>query len=292
MLRVTRSSLSAGLLAATILGAVGAPALASSHKSSAHKSDLATLPVRTETVTPEKYRQFREEIAQISKLRLDDPQNINRARELLLAHDERELSHGWVAQCSEIASRDGKFGDGIERTARNSGGKERLIEKLKSNPNAVFEIPGWQSAALSVSASVAHDAAAMQTLSFRLSEIAYGHTAKEAEYARQAQASSGGVTGSIKDTRNSVKTVSPVMTQILALGAVMELSKDNPREASTAALVLAADKENDQCLRWSDLNLKQCLAAARDNSERAYCLGQEGVGSRAQCWNTAVQPQS
>src|SRR5262249_28878276 len=160
---------------------------------------------------------------------------------LLIAHDERELSHGWVAQCSEIASHDGKFGDGIERAARNSGGRDRLIAKLKENPNAVFEIAGWQSAAMSVSTSVERDAAMMQTLSFRFSEIAYGHTAKEAEYARQAQAGAGGVTGATKDTRNSMKTVSPVMAQILALGAVMELSKDDPREASSAALVLAAD---------------------------------------------------
>ncbi|HXZ68200.1 MAG TPA: hypothetical protein VEH07_06390 [Alphaproteobacteria bacterium] len=295
MLRIARSSLSIGLLSATILGCVAfGPAVAASHKSSAHKTtDVKSLSIEAEKkVTPEEYREFRDQIAQISKLRLDDPKNINRARELLIAHDERELSHGWVAQCSEIASHDDKFDDGVERAAHDNGGKDRLIAKLKSNPNAVFEIPGWQSAARSVSAAVARDAAAMQTLSFRFSEIAYGHTAKEADYARQAQANGGGVTGAIKDTRNSIKTVSPVMAQILALGAVMELSKDNPREAASAATVLAADKENDQCLRWSDLNLKQCLAAARDNSERAYCLGQEGVGSRAQCWNTAVQPSS
>jgi hypothetical protein len=266
--------------------------MASTHKSAAHKSAVASLPMRSETVTPEEYRAFREQIAQISKLRLDDPQNINHARQLLLAHDERELSHGWVAQCSDVAAHDGKFDEGIEHAARDNGGKDRLIEKLKANPNAVFEISGWQSAAQGVTASVARDASAMQTLSFRFSEIAYGHTAKEADYARQAQSNSGGITGATKDTRNSVKTVSPIMVQILALGAVLELSKDNPREASSVATILVADKDNDQCLRWSDLNLKQCLAAARDNSERAYCLGQEGVSSRAQCWNNAVQPSS
>jgi hypothetical protein len=202
------------------------------------------------------------------------------------------LSHGWVAQCSDVAAQDSKFADGVKRAARQSGGADRLIAKLKAEPNAVFQIDGWQSAAQGVMASVESDAAAMQTLSFRLSEIAYGHTAKEAEYARQAQAHDGGVTGAIKDTRNSVKTVSPMMVQILALGAVVDLAKDHPGKATSAAAILAVDKDNDQCLRWSDLNLKQCLAAARDNSERAYCLGEEGVGSRAQCWSKAVLPAS
>lgn len=288
MLRTARSSLSIALLSATILaGLAAAPALASSHKP---KSAPAAAP--SDTVTPQEYRAFREQIAQISKLRLDEPQNINRARDLLLAHDERELSHGWVAQCGDVAAHDSSFEDGVARAARQNGGAEHLIEKLESEPNFVFQISGWQSAAQGVMGAVARDEAAMQTLSFRLSEIAYGHTAKEADYARQAQSGDGGVTGALKDTRNSVKTVSPVMVQILALGAVMDLSKDNSGEATAAFATLAADKENDQCLRWSDLNLKQCLAAARDNSERAYCLSEEGIGSRAQCWSKAVQPSS
>ena len=288
MLRNARSSLSLILLSATVLGGVMcAPALASSHKhNSASSADQG------ETVTPEEYRAFREQIAQISKLRLDQAQNITRARDLLLAHDERELSHGWVAQCGEVAGQDDTFEDGVRRAAKESGGAERLIAKLQTRPSAVFEIDGWQSAAQGVLASVARDSAAMKTLSFRLSEIAYGHTAKEADYARQAQGQEGGITGGIKDTRNPMKTVSPVMVQILALGAVMDLSKEEPAEAASAKATLAVDKDYDQCLRWSDLNLRQCLAAARDNSERAYCLSEEGIGSRSQCWNNAIQPSS
>ncbi len=285
MLRAARSSLSITLISATILGsAICLPTLASAHKSSSA--------AQNETVTPEDYRAFQQQIAQISKLRLDEPQNINRARDLLVAHDERELSHGWVAQCSDVAAQDDKFADGVKRAARKNGGADGLIKKLKAEPNFVFQINGWQSAAQGVMSSVQRDAATMQSLSFRLSQIAYGHTAKEAEYAHQAQARDGGVTGAVKDTRNSVKTVSPMMVQILALGAVMDLSKSHPGEATEAAATLAADKENDQCLRWSDLNLKQCLAAARDNSERAYCLSEEGISSRSQCWSKAVLPAS
>ncbi len=57
MLRIARSSLSIGLLSATVLSAaVLSPATASSHKPAAHKSAVTSLPMRSETVTPEEYR--------------------------------------------------------------------------------------------------------------------------------------------------------------------------------------------------------------------------------------------
>ncbi len=74
------------------------------------------------------------------------------------------------------------------------------------------------------------------------------------------------------------------MTQILALGARMQLAQKgslpDPQGASYA--------DNDQCLRWAQLNLNQCLAAAHDNTERAWCLGNHGIHDRVKCWSWIV----
>ena len=248
--------------------------------------------VQEQTVTAQDYRAFREQILQISKLRLDDPKNVDQAKKLLLAHDERELSHGWVAQCGDVASHNAKFIQGVRTAAERAGGADQLIAQLKSQPAAALEISGWQSASEDVVAAVSQDAAAMQALSFRLSEIAYGRTAKEAQLATEAQTKGSGVTGATRISYRPNRAVSPMMTQILALGAVMALSTDSHVRSGPIEASLVVDKDNDQCLRWSDLNSKQCLAAARDNQERAYCLSEEAISSRSQCWSKVVQPAS
>jgi hypothetical protein len=204
----------------------------------------------------------------------------------LLAHDEKALSHGWVAECGRIASNDGRFASGVKAAAERGGGARQLMAKLQSQPDYVFQISGWQDASQDVSAAVADDRAPMQALSFRLDEIAYGRTGREAELAAKAKAS--GVTGATTASHYSVGAMTPMMTQILALGAVMAASQQSHINAETVESSLVVDKDNDECLRWSDLNLKQCLAAARDNQERAYCLSVEAISSRSDCWSKVV----
>jgi len=288
MLRSSRSSLFVKIASlALVSGAIGTAAVAKPARLAVAKP--ASVQSQTVTVTPADYRTFRDQISQISKLRLDDPKNVDRAKIMLLAHDERELSHGWVAQCSDVAAHEDKFVAGVKRAAERAGGPEQLIAQLKSQPSSVLEISGWQSASQAILSAVAQDGAAMQSVSHRLSEIAYGRTAKEAQLASEAQRSSG-VTGATK--ARSPRTASPMMTQILALGAVMTVSQETRLQVTPVEASLVVDKDNDQCLRWSDLNLKQCLAAARDNQERAYCLSEEAIGSRSDCWSKVVQPAS
>lgn len=239
--------------------------------------------------SPADYVSFRGQITTIAQLRLDDPKNVEKARQMLLAHNEKALSHGWVAQCSQIASRDENFAENVRKAAKKHGGTDAFVARLTADPSSVLEVSGWQDASADVTSAVMQDAANMQSLSHRLTEIAYGRTANEARYAADAQKSAG-ITGSVGRARTP-RNASPMMTRILALGAVMALQQDSARVDSAAA-TLVADKQNDQCLRWSDLNLKQCLAAARDNAERAYCLSTEAIASRSDCWNKVVQAGS
>lgn len=79
---------------------------------------------------------------------------------------------------------------------------------------------------------------------------------------------------------------------MLALGAHLHLSNQGTVGLDPAQSALATNKDNDQCLRWAQLNLDQCLAAARDNQERAYCLGKTGIEERSQCWSALLGPSS
>jgi hypothetical protein len=236
------------------------------------------------------YRDFHDRVVEISKLRLDQPKNVVHAQKLLVAPNEVVLSRGWVAAFAEIAARSEKFSDGVKAAAARAGGTDKLVAKIKADPNSVLEFDGAQAAEKEVMAAIAEDSAAMGALTYRLNEIAYGRTSKEADLARQAQNGDvKGVTGAVSPRGKLSSRAAPLMSQILALGAAINLSKDGNDKALTR---LTANQENDQCLRWARLNLAQCLAAAKDGQESAYCLAQHGLDERAKCWSWVAQPAS
>lgn len=283
MFRVQRNSLAAGLTSFALAAGLSTAALAGSHTQSSVTSGLSG---RT-------YAEFQSDISDISKLRLDKPQNIHRAQAALVAFDERDLSHSFVAHMAGVAASSGKFKRGLDRAARRYGGRKALVARIEQNPRTIYTVRGWKDASDDVSAAIAHDNAAMSALKHRLSEIAYGRTANEARYAQEARNGSNGagITGAIPAPR-SANTSTAAMSQILALGGIMSLTHASAAELKPAAAAVAVNKHNDQCLRWADLNLKQCLAAAHDDNERAYCLSQEAIDARAKCWVSIANPAS
>jgi hypothetical protein len=248
--------------------------------------------------TSEAYRAFIAGLNTLAKLRLDDPKNLARAKALLMKSDLTSLARGWLAQCAEIASRSQAFVDGVEKAA-GSAGADQLNSNIQRQPGAVLDIGGWQNASLTIRQELAKDIRLMESVSFRLSEIAYGRPGGEARFA--ADANKGDPTSAAPAGAPSAASVpsalseraKPLMTQALALGAHMHLAKAasaaSPDPVSTT---LATNKDNDQCLRWAQLNLDQCMAAARDNQERAYCLGKQGIDERVKCWSVLLGASS
>jgi hypothetical protein len=238
------------------------------------------------------YRNFHDHVVEISKLRLDEPKNITRAQALLVEPNVTGLSRGWIAAFAQVAAQSPKFAQGVQRAAARRGAGD-LVASMAANPAVVFAIDGAADAEHDVVVAVARESSLMNQLTYRLSEIAYGRTAKEAELAHQAQTSSPakGVTGATESKTQMSARATPLMSQILALGAVVAISKDASfKDAGVAELSVNA--ENDQCLRWAKLNLAQCLAAVHDGQERAYCLAQHGLDERAKCWSWVAQPAS
>ena len=247
------------------------------------------------TATSDAYRKFIADLTYIAKLRLDDPKNLARARQMLVNHNLISLARGWLAACSEIAARSQDFISGIEKAASQNGGADNLKSTIEKQPFMVRDFGGWQSASLAIRKQIAQDTLLMASVAWRLSEIAYGRTGNEARLAAEANKgniTSGAPTAAAAASSLPASSTKPLMTQILALGAHLHLSNQSSVGLDPAASAMAANKDNDQCLRWAQLNLDQCLAAARDNQERAYCLGKLGIEERANCWSWIAGPQS
>lgn len=263
---------------------------------------VAEKPVKPEPTAPgmatsAAYRTFIAGLATLAKLRLDDPKNLARAKALLVKSDLVSLAHAWLAQCAEIAARSSDFTSGVEKAA--AGGPDQLNSNIEKQPSAALNIGGWQSASLAIRQEIAKDIRLMESVSFRLSEISYGRAGGEAHFAELAN--KGDITSAAPASAPSPTSVSPTLTdrakplmaQMLALGAHMHLAqKVSTTGPDPLATTLVTNKDNDQCLRWAQLNLDQCMAAARDNQERAYCLGKQGIDERVKCWSVMLGASS
>lgn len=238
----------------------------------------------------QKFQEFHDGLVEISKLRLDRPENVKRAQAFLVTPPDDRLSHGWLMSLAQAAAMSPEFASGVKLAAKEAGDSAKFGAALAENPNAVLDIDGASTAKKEILSAIVRDIALMNALTFRLNEIAYGRTGREAELSLQAQRqdTAQGVTGAIGKSSMSPKAT-PLVSQILALSAVTQLNSSAGR-APLSVTHLAANQENDQCMRWARINLAQCLAAARDVQERSYCLAQHGLDERAKCWSWVAQP--
>lgn len=255
------------------------------------------------------YQRFRSGVFAIAKLRFDTPDGIRQAQRLLASQNQVNLSRGWLAACSQIATKVSAFLAGITSASKDS--PDAFTTKMEQTPGEVLKVDGWQAASAAVLKQVASDIAQMETVAYRLVDVSEGNEAQRAaaaaggnygalpnpsaESATQAEGKKSAITQiaevgvRMRAAQASAQSepaakAKPLMTQVLAFGARMQLAQKgampDPQGASYA--------DNDQCLRWAQLNLNQCLAAAHDNTERAWCLGNHGIHDRVKCWSVIV----
>lgn len=273
------------------------PRLRPSREEAPVKPVKAVAPV-SGAATSAAYRSYIAGLATLAKLRLDQPQNLARVKALLVRSDLISLTRAWLARCAEIAAQSQSFADGVEK-AVGAGGADQFNSNIEKQPSSVMNIGGWQSASLAIRQELAKDIRLMQSVSFRLSEISYGRSGGEARFADEANKgdlTSAAPAGSLSPASVSPtlsERAKPLMTQMLALGAHIHLANQSPKPGpDPAAVMLQTNKDNDQCMKWAQLNLDQCMAAARDNSERAYCLGKQGIDERVKCWSVLLGASS
>jgi hypothetical protein len=227
------------------------------------------------------YQRFRTGVLAMAKMRLNEPDSIRQSQKILAGANQVALARGWLATCSQIATKAGDFIAGLASAAsKEASGADGLKSRLEEKPGDIWQVPGWQDASNAVMRQVASDSAIMQTVAHRLIEVGYGRIKDEGQHAADAAKGNYGATPPSPPAEPIAKA-KPLIAQILALGARMQLAQSGPPPDSQGA----SNIDNDQCLRWAQLNLSQCLAAVHDNSERAFCLGRHGIEERVKCWS-------
>jgi hypothetical protein len=227
------------------------------------------------------YQRFRTGVLAMAKMRLNEPDSIRQSQKILAGANQVALARGWLATCSQIATKAGDFIAGLTSAAsKEASGADGLKSRLEQKPGDIWQVPGSQNASSAVLKQVASDSAIMQSVAQRLIEVGYGRTKAEPQRAADAAKGNYGATPAAPPSEPVAKA-KPLVAQILALGARMQLAQSGPPPDSQGA----SNIENDQCLRWAQLNLSQCLAAVHDNSERAFCLGRHGIEERVKCWS-------
>ena len=255
------------------------------------KTTPSTAPASPKTAlasTAAAYKKFQTDVTDVARMRLDKAANLNRAVSLLSSYDGNGLSRGWVASGGEIAAASKPFQATVKKMAQRRDGTKRLFGELKSKPNQIHALKGADKAQGDILVSVAEDVAVMRSVAARLLEVAYERTGEEARLA--SEASNGGLSYASLQAQGMAPSVParaggrgwPIMTQMLTAGLHINVEGE-AGAPSVDGRSLATNKDSAQCMRWAKLNLDQCLAAARLNTEKAFCLSRHGLEERADC---------
>ncbi|HEY0600825.1 hypothetical protein [Brevundimonas sp.] len=251
-----------------------------------------------------------------------NPEQIQAALRRGAAYDPEQISRGLVAYASILALQSPEFVSGVRSLADDQENRERIVARIVADPSYASTLPGAESAAGLVMAtlsddinalgraanSIENDAYAIQApydprRPWGIAEVSNREARLEAAKARSAQivrpaaeeaarlfaaAHSGG--GALPVSGAPRKPpYPPAVVNGLALAALAALgyAGENAR-ANTDALQF--DRVSQGCLTMSKLNLFQCLAASRPNYEDMFCLGRHIVRDLATCSRGAAMP--
>lgn len=81
------------------------------------------------------------------------------------------------------------------------------------------------------------------------------------------------------------------LDRMAALGAIQALDVPETQQAS-AISQLMNDQRSRDCLEMAQLQLYQCMSAARFRYENAFCLGQHGLRDIGMCIGNVAQPDT
>ena len=251
-----------------------------------------------------------------------DPEQIQAALRRGAAYDPEQISRGLVAYASILALQSPEFVSGVRGLADDQVTRERLVGRIVADPGYAATLPGAETAAGLVMATLSADIDALSRAANSIENDAYAIQARydprrawavaevrdregrlEVAKSRSAQimtpaadeaarlfaaAHSGG--GALPVSGAPRKPPYPAaVTNALALAALAALgyAGENAR-ANTDALQF--DRVSQGCLSMSKLNLFQCLAASRPNYEDMFCLGRHIVRDLATCSRGAAMP--
>jgi hypothetical protein len=288
---------------------------------------LLAAPARAETLHEalEAYALYQNDVSVLSDLDIDSAAAVNGALERLSRHDPARLARGFMAYGALTAAQSPAFVAGVERRVRREG-REPVLAQLRRDPawaraqarGAGQAIDLVLAAATADSARAARagdryehiartsqarwigskDRTAAQLTSARLtpemrSRLSVGALDARPQRDREAfggarfwdslagRAGEDGASGGGREQR----THADVTNRMLTAGALVVAG-----ERSGARMSALLDEPlTRHCLVMQRLQLRQCLGASVDASERTYCLARHGLTGPGTCFSAMAR---
>jgi hypothetical protein len=238
------------------------------------------------------------------------------------AYEPQQLSRGMIAYGAILALQSPQFVQGVRSYATDPAGRQALINNILSNPSYAAALPGADSAAGIITATMGRDSQAMTAVAISVEEDAY-------TIQRRNDPRRGWATRPITDRERRLQTVKDLSAQRMnpsidearslfnAAHAGNGLAVSNgyargpytqpvTRSLAIAALAvlgaggedfrsytsgLATESGNEFCFNMSKLMLFQCLAASRPSYEDIFCIGRHVARDLATCTAQGLSSQ-
>ncbi len=283
--------------------AAPSPALEEQRREQEHRSVASLPPSLPEFLASqaEGYTRFYSDISDIDRQSLRTPNQIQAAIDRLISHDPIRLAEGWIAYAADIALNTPSF-YGAFNERKILQGRTRLLSEISTKPGFVYALPESTAAAQLITNMIAVETDVMASLgraflieAKQRKRFGRANRWPEAQTDNNSQPpwlpvmtkKDAAASTLLLPTVDSSQNMPPVMKRVLDLAGRIAIDAiDGPEQDATKSLM--SNSRMARCLKWADLNMKQCTAAAKESSELAYCAGTHALNERANYWSTLV----
>ncbi|NWG46821.1 MAG: hypothetical protein HXY25_09785 [Alphaproteobacteria bacterium] len=239
------------------------------------------------------YRAYLRDIEAMEQLSFETKEEIAKVANLVNQYDPELLSAGFLAHHGLLAAEAEDYVRDVRSEAEDD--PRRLFEQAALNELYLSSRPHSNAALAIVVANASQEVARIAAVGERLEATGYAMLNPHLPMPAAPHASARSV-AALDAARYVAKEADLLAVRYGARGAVnrvlttaAHVAVPGGAEADTASLL--ADKEAGQCLRWASLNLAQCLAAAANPPEEAYCAGKHGLKEVSACWRNIARIQ-
>lgn len=238
------------------------------------------------------------------------------------SYEPRQLSRGMIAYGAILALQSPQFVQGVRSYATDPASRQSLINQIISDPYYATALPGADSAAGIITATMGRDSQTMAAVAAAVEEDAYtiqGRSDPRRAWATRPITDRERRLQTVKDL--SARPMSPVIDEARALfnaahsGSGLSVSSGYARGPYTPAVTrslaiaalaalgaggedfrsytsgLASESNNESCFTMSKLMLYQCLAASRPSYEDIFCIGRHVARDLATCTAQGLSSQ-
>jgi hypothetical protein len=255
------------------------------------------------------------------KAGFQDAESIQAAMRKGAAYDPAQLSQGMIAYASILALQSPEYVAGVRQFGVDPDQRRQVIASIVADPAYAAALPGAESAASLIVATLGQDINAMTALADSVENDAYtvqgrsdprrrwatqpvadrerrlesvktlstGHMLPSPEASARLFAAAHAGSG-LEVTPGTVRPpYTPAVVNALAIAALAALgAAGDEAKANTDALM--TDTTSEFCFNMSKLNLFQCLAASRPSYEDMFCVGRHIVRDLATCTRGSTRP--